>query len=108
LLPELEKLSKIGAMIEKWNKHITSGKGLLHKAAGSIMGSGVLFALGLAVFADEDPTYYQSAGAAIFIGLFAAGYAYAFMRGYLSLKREIAEKSDNLRVGRPIIKEDEL
>lgn len=108
LLPDLERLAKIGSMIEKWNKQITTGKGLLHKASGSILWAGTLFSGGVAIFANEDPYFFQSGGVAIFLGLVGGAYAYKFMNDYLSLKRRIAEKSDKLRLGRPVVDEAEL
>jgi len=108
LLPELEKLSKIGGLIEKWNRNITTGKGLLHKAAGAILATGIFVAIGLAFAAAEEPSLYQYVWISVILGLVAGGYAYRFMRDYLTLKSEIARKGDDLRIGRPVIQESEL
>ena len=102
LLPELQKLSEIGGMIEKWNSHITIGKDFLHKAATSILAAGSSIGLLLAMIAAEDSRVYQYAVLPGLFGFLSAGYAYKFMRAYLALKNEIARKSDALRLGKPV------
>lgn len=106
LLPELQELSAIGGQIERWNSRLTEGKGMIHKAAGSILAAGVLLAIGFAILAGEDPELLSWVVLAVLSGVGAGAYAYGFMTAYLRLTKAIDRQFDSLSLGRPVMESD--
>ncbi len=108
LLSDLQQVAKMASFYERWTKQITTGKALLHKTAGFVFISCILTAPSLIAFASDSAQMQ-------FLGLFGSAsgfvfgwFAFTSINEYFGLVRRIDAKSDNLKLGKPIIDKAEL